>query len=142
MNWTLAFIVPTSTPSGVTRKLVFENEQGDRATMLAGPWAKRTKVCKGTIDGAAINSPVPLTVSLRNTEHGQVLIPQGLRLSVIDPVVTTVEGKKGADGKVLRNLAGGVIALSTFALVSEDDEPALVSIAAPVATVEDEPALS
>ncbi len=140
MNWTLAFITPVNTPSGITRKLILEDEDGNRATMLAGAWAKMTKICKGFADGAPITAPIPLTVSKRDTEHGPVLVPAGVRLVITDPVITTVKDKLGADGKPLVNISGGVIHLSTFAISSGDDEPALLG-QTPVA-VADEPALS
>jgi hypothetical protein len=142
-TWNLAFITPITTPSGVSRKLVFENEAGERANLLAGLWSKTTVLNKGTLDGVALTAPTALTVALRNTEHGTVLVTQGMRLSLIDPVVTVVSGKLGADGKPLRNLSGGAFALTTYALSSGGDDPALAggSIAlAPDAS--DEPALS
>jgi len=143
MNWTLAFITPVNTPTGITRKLILEDENGERATLLAGPWGKMTKICKGFIDdGAPITAPIPLTVSKKETEHGPVLVPAGIRLVIVDPTVTTVKDKTGADGKVLRNISGGIIHLSTFALSAGDDEPALLGQAPVVDAGSDEPALS
>jgi hypothetical protein len=144
MNWTLAFIVPVATPSGMSRKLTFENEAGERATLLAGPWTKSTMINKGTLDGAAITAPVALTVALRQSEHGPVLVTTGVKLTLVDPTVTTVKDKTGGDGKALRNLTGGVFALVTYALSAGDDDPALAggSFAQVSAADADEPALS
>jgi hypothetical protein len=142
-TWNLAFVVPTTTPSGVVRKFTFEDTDGNRATLLGGPWAKSTLIGRGMIDGVAITTAVPLAVVLKQSEHGPVLVTQGARLSIVDPVVTIVPGKLGADGKPLRNLSGGTLHLTTYAMMSGDDDPALAGGSfAQVSAAEDDPALA
>lgn len=129
MKFELMFITLVTTKSGETRKLHFEGPSGERASLLAGPWSKQTKICKGLIDGAPITAPIPLPVTLKGTEHGPVLRPNGVRLFAEGELVGVVdaEGKAvlGAGGKPLVNLKATSFEVVTYSLASGDDEPAL-----------------
>jgi len=134
----LAFIVPITVEGNLVRKLVFapkgvskDDPSYFRASLLAGPWRKQTRICKGTVDGVAITAPVTLPLRLtQSKDRGtDMLVPSGVSLTVTDPTIEPVideAGKPviGKDEKPIFNLKGGAIAISTYTFASGDDDAA------------------
>ena len=137
----LAFIVPITVDGQQVRKLVFapKGVQKDdpsyfRASLLAGPWRKQTRICKGTVDGVAITSPVTLPLRLtQSKDRGtDMLVPIGSSMTVTDPTIEPVvdaAGKPviGKDEKPIFNIRGGAIAITTYVLSSGDDDAAFAT---------------
>ena len=145
----LAFIVPITVDGQQVRKLVFapKGVQKDdpayfRASLLAGPWRKQTRICKGTVDGVAITSPVTLPLRLtQSKDRGtDMLVLSGVSITVTDPTIEPVvdaAGKPviGKDEKPIFNIRGGAIAISTYTFASGDDDTAFAgSSKAPAAS--------
>lgn len=135
MNYELCYIVPCTVKGASVRKLVFspqgvskDSPDYHHASMLAGPWTKQTLVCKGLIDGAPIAAPYALPLALKVSDHGPVLSLSGARLTIVDPTIVVLP-EVGADGKPLRNLRGGVVAIESYTLSTGADEPALAGSA-------------
>jgi hypothetical protein len=139
-TFSLAFIVPITVKDQPVRKLIFESEDGKtRGSLLAGPWKKATLVAHGKLDGAPITTPYALPLVLRNSKHGQILRPRGVRILLVDPKVEAALDDSGAalvgkDGKSLFNLTGGSVEIVTFTLFSGDDDAAFGAPVAPTAT--------
>ena len=134
----LAFIVPITVDGASVRKLVFapkgvpkDDPSYFRASLLAGPWKKQTRICKGTVDGVAITVPFTLPLRLtRSKDRGtDMLVSSGVSVTVTDPTIEQVvdaNGKPviGKDEKPIFNLKGGAIAISTYTFTAGDDDAA------------------
>lgn len=129
MRFKMKFITPVTTKSGEVRKLHFEGPAGEVGTLLAGPWSKVTKVCKGLLDGVSITTPYSLPVVMKQTENGPILKFVGGDLFAEGELVGVVDAENkpvlGADKKPLMNLKVSGFSIVTYSLEAGDDEPAL-----------------
>ncbi len=140
MKFDLIYITPVTVDGASVRKLTFAPQGVAKtdsayfhASMLAGPWKKQTKVCKGSLDGAPITTPFTLPLRLRSSDKGDYLSLNGVRLTVDEPVVTPVidettkEQRLGGDKRPMFNLRGGTIEITTYVLAAGDDDAAFSS---------------
>lgn len=137
----LAYISQVTVDGQPVRKLVFapqgvakDDPAYCHASLLAGPWKKQTKICKGTLDGATIAAPFVIPLRLRaGIDGGQFLALDGVRIEVVDPVIspviddTTKQQRVGADKRPMFNLRGGVINVTSYTLSSGGDDDAAFS---------------
>jgi hypothetical protein len=152
----LIFITPNTVDGVVKRKLTFapkgvskDDPSYFRASLLAGPWGKKTRLNKGTLDGIAIESDAPYVLPLRLTKTKvrgtDMMVLDGAAVSVVDPTILpatnaeTGEQLIGKDGKPIFDLVGGRYEVTTYTLSSSDeDEPALAKASkAPAVSAQD-----
>lgn len=144
----LIYIVPVTVEGALVRKLIFAPQGVSKddpayfhASTLAGPWRKQTRVCKGTIDGAAITTPFVLPLRLKNGTNGESLSLNGVRLQVVDPTIEAATDKAGKaligkDEKPIFNLRGGAIEITTYTFAAGDDDAAFGAASAPTVPVQ------
>ena len=137
MRFDMIYITPVTVDGASVRKLTFAPQGVDKtdpayfhASLLAGPWKKQTRICKGTLDGVVIATPFVIPLRLRAGENGEFLVLNGVKMAIDEPVVTPVmDGETktqrlGADKRPMFNLRGGAFEVTTYVLASGDDDAA------------------
>ena len=139
----LIFIVPNTVDNKLVRKLVFapkgvpkDDPAYFRASLLAGPWKKETRLCKGTLDGAPIVAHAPFILPLRLTQskdRGEdMLVLSGVSVTVTDPTIEPVVDESGTptlgkNGRPLFDLKGGKTEVVTHTFASGNDDAAFAT---------------